>query len=55
MNPEQQRLAAARDPRTPWKKWEVATVDLDSGKEQVGVTQGGPELNPAGTSAGTHL
>jgi hypothetical protein len=21
MNPEQQRLAAARDPRTPWKKW----------------------------------
>ena len=34
---------------------EFTTVDLDSGREQVGVTQGGPELNPAGTSAGTHL
>ena len=34
---------------------EVTTVDLDSGREQVGVTQGGPELNFAGTSAGTHL
>src|SRR5581483_9532848 len=33
---------------------EVTTIDLDSGKEQVGVTQGGPELNRAGTSAGTH-
>jgi hypothetical protein len=34
---------------------EVTTVDLDSGREQVGVTQGRPELNFAGTSAGTHL
>src|SRR6202012_3496655 len=34
---------------------EVTTIDLDSGKEQVGVTQGRPELNFAGTSAGTHL
>jgi hypothetical protein len=34
---------------------EFTTVDLDSGREQVGVTQGGPELNFAGTSAGTHL
>jgi hypothetical protein len=34
---------------------EVTTVDLDSGREQVGVTQGRPELNPAGTSAGTRL
>src|SRR5689334_16335810 len=34
---------------------EVTTIDLDSGKEQVGVTQGRPELNRAGTSAGTHL
>jgi hypothetical protein len=34
---------------------EVTTVDLDSGKEQVGVKQGRPELNPAGTSAGTRL
>jgi hypothetical protein len=34
---------------------EVTTVDLDSGREQVGVTQGRPELNPAGTSAGTPL
>ena len=34
---------------------EVTTVDLDSGREQVGVTQGRPGLNPAGTSAGTHL
>src|SRR5581483_4572646 len=33
---------------------EVTTIDLDSRKEQVGVTQGGPELNRAGTSAGTH-
>ena len=30
-------------------------VDLDSGREQVGVTQGRPELNFAGTSAGTQL
>jgi hypothetical protein len=30
-------------------------VDLDSGREQVGVTQNRPELNFAGTSAGTHL
>jgi hypothetical protein len=28
---------------------EVTTVDLDSGREQVGVTQGRSELNPAGT------
>ena len=34
---------------------EVTTVDLDSGREQVGVTQGRPELNFAGTSAGTRL
>jgi len=34
---------------------EVTTVDLDSGREQVGVTQGRPELYPAGTSAGTRL
>jgi hypothetical protein len=34
---------------------EVTAVDLDSGREQVGVTQGRPELNPAGTSAGTRL
>src|SRR5665213_3169726 len=34
---------------------EFTTVDLDSGREQVGVTQGRPELNPAGTSAGTRL
>jgi hypothetical protein len=34
---------------------EVTTIDLDPGKEQVGVTQGRPELNRAGTSAGTHL
>src|ERR1019366_269901 len=34
---------------------ELTTVDLDSGREQVGVTQGRPELNPAGTSAGTRL
>ena len=34
---------------------EVTTVDLDSGREQVGVTQGRPGLNPAGTSAGTRL
>ena len=34
---------------------EVTTVDLGSGREQVGVTQGRPELNPAGTSAGTRL
>ena len=34
---------------------EVTTIDLDSGKEQVEVTQGRPELNPAGTSAGTRL
>jgi len=34
---------------------EVTTIDLDSGREQVGVTQGRPELNFAGTSAGTHL
>ena len=34
---------------------EVTTVNLDSGKEQVGVTKGRPELNPAGTSAGTRL
>jgi hypothetical protein len=34
---------------------ELTTVDLDSGREQVGVTQGRPELNFAGTSAGTHL
>jgi hypothetical protein len=34
---------------------EVTTIDLDSGKEQVGVKQGRPELNFAGTSAGTHL
>jgi len=34
---------------------EVTTVDLDSGREQVGVMQGRPELNPAGTSAGTRL
>ena len=32
---------------------EVTTIDLDSGKEHVGVTQGGPELNLAGTSTGT--
>jgi prepilin-type N-terminal cleavage/methylation domain-containing protein len=32
---------------------EVTTVDSDSGREQVGVTQDSPELNPAGTSAGT--
>ena len=32
---------------------EVTTIDLDSGKEQVGVTQGRPEFNRAGTSAGT--
>jgi hypothetical protein len=34
---------------------EVTTIDLGSGREQVGVTQGRPELNPAGTSAGTRL
>jgi len=34
---------------------EFTTVDLGSGREQVGVTQGRPELNPAGTSAGTRL
>ncbi len=34
---------------------EFTTVDLDSGREQVGVTQGRPGLNPAGTSAGTRL
>ncbi len=34
---------------------EVTTVDLDSGREQVGVTQSRPELNFAGTSAGTRL
>jgi hypothetical protein len=34
---------------------EFTTVDLSSGREQVGVTQGGPELNPAGTSAGTRV
>jgi len=34
---------------------EVTTVDLDSGREQVGVTRSRPELNLAGTSAGTHL
>ena len=34
---------------------EVTMVDLDSGREQVGVTQGRPELNFAGTSAGTQL
>jgi hypothetical protein len=34
---------------------EVTTVDLDSGKEQVGVTRSRPELNFAGTSAGTRL
>jgi hypothetical protein len=34
---------------------EFTTVDLDSGTEQVGITQGGPGLNPAGTSAGTQL
>ena len=34
---------------------EVTTIDLDSGREQVGVTQGRPELNFAGTSAGTRL
>src|SRR5208282_1207021 len=32
---------------------EVTTVDSDSGREQVGVTQDSPELNSAGTSAGT--
>jgi hypothetical protein len=34
---------------------EFTTIDLGSGREQVGVTQGRPELNPAGTSAGTRL
>jgi hypothetical protein len=34
---------------------EFTTVDLGSGREQVGVTQGRPGLNPAGTSAGTRL
>ena len=34
---------------------EVTTIDLDSGMEQVGVTQGRPELNHAGISAGTRL
>ena len=34
---------------------EVTTVDLDSGREQVGVTQGRPELNFAGTSAGCDM
>ena len=34
---------------------EVTTIDLDSGREQVGVTQGRPELNRAGTSAGTQM
>jgi hypothetical protein len=33
---------------------EVTTVDLDSGREQVRVNLSRPELNPAGTSAGTH-
>jgi hypothetical protein len=32
---------------------EVMTIDRDSGKEQVGVKQRRPELNFAGTSAGT--
>jgi hypothetical protein len=35
--------------------YNVTTVDLDSGREQVGVTKGTPELNPAGASAGTRL
>ena len=34
---------------------EVTTIDLDSGRERVGVTRSRPELNFAGTSAGTHL
>ncbi|MGD0263182.1 MAG: hypothetical protein ABSD29_25730, partial [Verrucomicrobiota bacterium] len=34
---------------------EFTTIDLGSGREQVGVTQGRPGLNPAGTSAGTRL
>ena len=34
---------------------EFTTIDLVSGTEQVGVTQGRPGLNSAGTSAGTHL
>jgi hypothetical protein len=34
---------------------EFTTVDLDSGREQAGVTQGRPVLNFAGTSAGTQL
>src|SRR5208283_2159179 len=32
---------------------EVTTFDLDSGREQVGVTENPPGLNPAGISAGT--
>jgi hypothetical protein len=34
---------------------EFTTIDLGSGREQVGVTQGRPELNPAGTSAGCDM
>ena len=34
---------------------EFTTIDLGSGREQVGVTQGRPELNHAGISAGTRL